>query len=317
MQTRVITILGTTASGKGALGRALAERLGGEIVSLDSMKVYRSMDIGTAKPSAAARAAVPHHLIDVVDPWEPFSAARYVELADAAVTDVHARSRPVVLIGGTMLYFNCFYKGLFAGPSADAAIRSELRERAAREGVEALHGELTRIDPVAAERIHRNDLHRIERAIEVFRLTGTPISTLQAQWETAGIRRPDWEWTLIGLRHEREHASRRINERVKRMIAAGLVAEVRRLWEDPRGLSDTARQAVGYSELIEHFEGRSSLDHALELVKVHSRHLAKHQRTWLRRIIGIRWLDLTPEDTVESALPRLAALLTEAAPARG
>ena len=225
MENRVITILGCTASGKGGAARALAAELGGEIVSVDSMKVYRGMDIGTAKPTPAQRAAIPHHLIDVADPWDAFSAAEFVEQADKAVAAIHARGRPVVAVGGTVLYFKCFYQGLFAGPSADEALRAQIRTRAEREGLEALHAELARVDPEAAARIHRNDLRRIERALEVYRLTGTPISELQRQWDSDAIRRPEWDWRLVGLRRDKDAASRRINERVRRMVAEGLVEE--------------------------------------------------------------------------------------------
>lgn len=145
VENRVITILGCTATGKGALARAVAQRLGAEIVSIDSMKVYRGMDIGTAKPSTEWRAALPHHLIDVADPWEPFSAARFVELADVAVAEIHGRGRPVVAVGGTVLYFKCWYEGMFAGPSADPELRARIRARAEREGLDALHAELTQI----------------------------------------------------------------------------------------------------------------------------------------------------------------------------
>ena len=302
---RVIAILGCTASGKGELGRALAERIGGEIVSVDSMKVYRGMDIGTAKPSAADLAAVPHHLVNVADAWEPFSAARFVQLADAAVADIHARGRPAVAVGGTVLYFRAFYNGLFEGPSADESVRAEIRARADEIGLDALHAELAAVDPQAAARIHRNDIRRIERALEVHRLTGQPISKLQTQWDAPALRRPDWQWRLIGLRREREAANRRINERVRRMIAAGLVDEARRIWSDPRGVSSQARQAVGYAELFDHFEGRISLEEAIERIKIHSRRLAKHQRTWMRRMSDISWIDLSPE---ERSLERLDAI---------
>jgi len=151
MENRVVTILGCTASGKGSLARALASEIGGEIVSVDSMKVYRGMDIGTAKPTREQRAAIPHHLIDVADPWESFSTARFVELADRAVAEIHGRDRLVIAVGGTVLYFKCFYEGMFSGPAADPGIRAEIRARAEREGLDALHAELAGIDPKAPE----------------------------------------------------------------------------------------------------------------------------------------------------------------------
>ncbi len=309
MQKQVIAVLGCTASGKGTLARALATALGAEIVSVDSMKVYRGMDIGTAKPSPAARAALPHHLIDVVDPWEPFSVARFVELADEAVAAIHARGRPVVAVGGTVLYFKCFYQGLFQGPSADPELRNQIRARAAREGTAPLYEELVRIDPPAAQRIHRNDLRRIERALEVFHLTGTPISTLQRQWAGDALRRPDWNWTLLGLRRPREWNNRRINDRVREMVAAGLIDEARRIWSDPRGISDQARQAVGYAEWFAHFAGRLTRDEAVEQVKINTRRLAKQQRSWLKQLTGVRWIDVAEEDTAGTLLSRAQELL--------
>ncbi len=313
VENRVIVITGGTASGKGTLGRALARHLGGEIVSIDSMKVYRGMDVGTAKPGADERAAVPHHLIDVADPWEPFSAARFVELADAAVTEIHGRGRPVVAVGGTVLYFKCWYEGIFEGPAADAATRAEIRRRAEVEGLAALHAELARVDPEAAARIHRNDLRRIERALEVYQLTGRPISELQRQWSHPGPRRKDWHWTLVGVRRAREEANRRINQRVRRMVDAGLVDEARRLWSDPRGVGRQAGQAVGYAELRSHFEGRMSLDEAIEQIKIHSRQLAKHQRTWLKRLPDVHWIDADGVDDTAELLPAVLTVLATAA----
>jgi tRNA dimethylallyltransferase len=309
MEQRVITILGCTASGKGTLARALAGPLNAEIVSVDSMKVYRGIDIGTAKPGPAERGQIPYHLVDVADPWEHFSVARFVTLADQAVTDIHSRGRPVVAVGGTLLYFKCLYQGIFAGPTADPAIRAEIRRRAAAEGLDKLHAELARVDPAAAERIHRNDLRRIERALEVHQLTGRPISALQQQWSSAEIRRPDWGWRLIGLRRARPDNNHRINERVRRMVAAGLVEEARRIWEDPRGVGDQARRAVGYAELFDCFAGRMSRDDAIERIKINTRGLAKQQRTWLKRLPEIRWIDVAETDPPETILARAQDLL--------
>ena len=308
MPKRVIAILGCTASGKGALACALASELGGEIVSVDSMKVYRGMDIGTAKPTAEQRAAVPHHLIDVADPWESFSAARFVELADGAIAEIHRRNRPAIAVGGTVLYFKCFYAGMFAGPSADPALRAEIRARAEREGLDTLHAELARVDPEAATRIHRNDLRRIERALEVYHLTGRPISELQQQWNGESLRRPEWDWRLIGLRRDKRAAARRINERVRRMLAAGLVDEARGIWSDARGVSDQARRAVGYAELFDHFAGKMNLEEAVERIKISSRRLAKQQRTWLKRLGDVNWIDLAEHDNVASVLSRALPL---------
>ncbi|MBN1489016.1 MAG: tRNA (adenosine(37)-N6)-dimethylallyltransferase MiaA [Phycisphaerae bacterium] len=302
MAIRVDFILGCTGCGKGRVGRALARRLDAEIVSVDSMKVYRRMDIGTAKPSAEERAEVPHHLMDIVEPSESFSAARFVEAADAAIAEIAGRGRRILAVGGTCLYIKSLTEGLFEGPGADPAIRATLRERAAAEGSAALHAELQRIDPVAAERIHPNDLRRIERAIEVFQLTGTPISELQKQWDQSRTR---YDCRFWGLRREKLEQSQRINLRVHRMIEIGLVDEVRALLAEPAGLSEVAAQAVGYAEISAHLRGACPIDDAIEDIKINSRHLAKSQRTWFRRWQGVHWTDIDEADTVDSVVERL------------
>lgn len=302
MAIRLHMLIGTTASGKGRTALELARRCGGEIVSIDSMKVYRRMDIGTAKPSAAARAEVPHHMIDVVEPSEPFSLGRYMEGAQAAIRDIADRGRPIIAVGGTMLYVQGLTRGVFEGPSADDDFRREFRERVRRDGLAALYGELMRVDPAAASKIHTNDQRRIERALEVYQLAGVPISELQTQWEN---RESPYECRVVGLRREQELESRRINARVKRMIDAGLVNEVRSLLAEPKGLSMQATQAVGYAEIIAHLRGHMSLDGAVERIKINSRRLAKHQRTWMRRMTDIIWVDVSEMDTVGSVAERV------------
>ncbi|MFQ5491504.1 MAG: tRNA (adenosine(37)-N6)-dimethylallyltransferase MiaA, partial [Phycisphaerae bacterium] len=222
----VTFLMGCTGCGKGAVGRALAESIGAEIISVDSMKVFRHLDIGTAKPSAEARRRVPHHLIDVVEPWEDFSVASFLDLAEAAIADAARRGCPILAVGGTALYIKALSEGMFDGPAADPELRSKLMDRAQREGLGVLHAELSAVDAQAGERIHPNDLRRIVRALEVFELTGQPISTLQTQWDQQRTVRP-CAW--IGLRRDREDQNRRTNARVKRMMELGLVEEVTRL----------------------------------------------------------------------------------------
>ncbi len=301
----MILVLGVTASGKGRLAFELARRLGGELVSIDSMKVYRRMDIGTGKPTLETRRQIPHHLIDVVEPSESFSVGRFLDLATAAIDDVRARGLPVIAVGGTALYIKALLYGLFEGPGRDEAIRAELRARAESEGLPALHEELRRIDPAAADRIHVPDAKRIIRALEVHRLTGRPISSFQTQFDAAS---PRPGWTLIGLRRPREAESHRINARVKRMIDSGLVDEVKSLLAEEKPLSQQARCAIGYAEIIDHLNGKMSLDDAIEAIKKNSRHLAKAQRTWFKRFAEVHWLDLTPEDTLETVFPRALAI---------
>ncbi len=299
---RLNFIVGCTASGKSSLGVELARRLGGEIISIDSMKVYRGMDIGTAKPSAAIRAEIPHHLVDVVDPWEDFSVAQYVALADQAIADIHSRGKPILVVGGTPLYIKALSEGLFEGPGADPQVRERLQALAQEQGTPALHERLRQADPVAADRIHRNDLRRLVRALEVFELTGKPISALQEQWDR---QRPRYDGQFIGLRWSKEDLHLRIKERVLRMMDRGLVEEVRSLLNLNRPLSTAARQAVGYAELIEHVQGGLDFDHAVESIKINTRQLAKAQRTWFRRFRTIEWIDVTPESTAMSVADSL------------
>jgi len=297
----VIVLLGCTASGKSDLAEALARRLSGSLLVCDSMQVYRGMDIGTAKPPRDIQAQIPHHMLDLVDPWETYSAARFA--AEARPMLEAPRDRPIIIVAGTILYLRALMEGLFEGPSADPALRAQLQDEATRLGTPALHAQLAAVDPLAASRIHSNDLRRIIRALEVHRLTGTPISELQTQWNRD---HPAIPGRYLGIRREKDDLNRRINLRVKAMLAAGLVDEVRRLRDHPRGLSPEAANAVGYRQLLDHFAGRCSLDDAIEQIKIQTRHLAKLQRTWLKRFTETHWLDAS-EGTSTATL--LAAAL--------
>ena len=273
-------IAGPTAGGKSALALALADAItsaGGaaEILSADAFQVYCGMDIGTAKPPPADRARVPHHLIDIRDPRQPFTVDDWLRLADPLIDDVRRRGSVPIVVGGTHLYIKALLEGLFDGPPPDEALRADLAARTD----EHLRDELERVDPIAASRLHPNDRRRTIRALEVFRQTGRPISDLQQQWDRR--RRPDAR--LIVLDWPAEAINRRINARVRHMIDAGLVAEARGLY-DAGALGAQARAALGYKQLIEHFEGRLSLDDAIERIKIDTRRFAKNQRTWLRRL---------------------------------
>jgi len=306
MDKKKILILGVTASGKGKLAFEIAKAVGGEIVSIDSIKVYRRMDIGTAKPSAETRRQIPHHLIDVLEPSESFSVGRFLELADVAINDILSRDRPVVAVGGTAMYIKTLLYGLFEGAGTDENIRTQIKARIESEGLARLYHELSIIDPAATQRIHGNDAKRIIRAMEVYQLTGKPISSFQQQFESAG--NVD-EWVIIGLRREKVDASHRINMRVKRMIEGGLVDEVKRLLTEERPLSLQARCAIGYAEIIDHLEGKTSLDEAIELIKKNSRQLAKAQRTWFKTFRSVQWLDVKEDDTVENVVPKAMAIV--------
>jgi len=302
-----IIIFGCTASGKSDLAEGIARRLGrtlssgkpAPVMAVDSMQVYRGMDIGTAKPSPQIREEIPYLMVDVVDPWEIYSAARFIAEARPIVEQAARDGTPLVLAGGTILYLRSLIDGMFEGPSANEAIRAELAARAQREGAPALHAEMAKVDPAAATRIHPNDLRRIVRALEVYRLTGTPISDLQTQWSA---EHPAVDALYIGIQREKELLNRRINARVKKMIEAGLVEEVRRLSQDPRGFSAEAASGVGYKEIQAHLAGNCTLDEAIEQIKIQTRYLAKMQRTWLKRWPGVgkvRWL--TAGEGVEGA----------------
>jgi tRNA dimethylallyltransferase len=291
---RVYFIIGCTASGKGAFGRELASRVGGQIISVDSMKIYRRMDIGTAKPSPQIRAQIPHWCLDIVDPWEKFSVAQYVRHADQAVSAIRQAAAIPLAVGGTSLYFKALWEGIFEATSPDPQIRRRLLERSAGEGLAALHAELGRADPQAATRIHANDEKRIVRALEVYQATGKPISQLQRQWGADAGR---YDCVFLGLRRDKADLSHRINLRVKRMIYAGLRDEVAALLADPRGISDQAAQAVGYAEMFRHLNGELTLDEAIEQIKINTRRLAKKQRTWQRRFPNVNWFDLAADTT--------------------
>jgi tRNA dimethylallyltransferase len=303
---RVHFILGCTAGGKGRVGLELARRFGGQIISVDSMKIYRGMDIGTAKPLPQVRAEIPHHCIDLVDPSETFSVARYLEHADRAVERIASAGDLVLAVGGTALYFKAISQGLFSGPGADAATRDRLRRRAERDGLAALHTELARIDPQTAGRIHPNDEKRIVRALEVYELTGEPISSLQRQWDSEHTR---YDCVFIGLRRSRQDANRRINARVKRMVEQGLRDEVAGLLARSDGISHQAAQALGYAEMIDHLRGRCTIEDAIERIKIHTRQFAKRQRTWFRRFREVRWIDVGADTTGEQVADEAARII--------
>jgi tRNA dimethylallyltransferase len=295
-------IAGPTAVGKSALALALAERLNGEIISVDSMQVYRGMDIGTAKPSAAERARVPHHLIDVVDLTESFDAARFLSLARVAVNEIQSRGRVPVFCGGTGLYFKAYRDGLGETPPADAGLRAELEATP----MDALLDFLRERDALTFERIDRQNPRRVIRAVEVIRLTGRPFSGQRAPWGGSGGDAPrNGSGLWLGLRRPTEDLRLRIDLRVNAMFVAGLVDETRGLLG--RGLAEnrTALQALGYRQVVEHLESQRGLDETVEWVKVRTRQFAKRQMTWFRRQLGLHWIDLANDSDPEALADRL------------
>jgi tRNA dimethylallyltransferase len=277
---RVVAVVGPTASGKTGLAVALAEALGGEIVSVDSMQVYRGLDIGTAKPDAETRARVPHHLLDVADPDEEYSAARFADAADAAAAGIAARGHSVVACGGTGLYLRAWLDGLFAAPPADPAIRARHREL----GVAEVRARLATIDPEAAGAIQPNDLVRLSRALEVYEQTGTCI-TCHRRRAARGRR---YRVRLVGLEPPREELYRRIDARFAGMIQAGLVDEVRRTVAR-YGAGARPLGALGYRQIRDHLAGALCLDEAIRQAQRDTRHFARRQLTWFRAEPGVAW----------------------------
>jgi tRNA dimethylallyltransferase len=311
----MILILGTTASGKGRLAFELAKSLDADIVSIDSMKVYRRMDIGTAKPSLEQRSRIKYHLIDIVEPSDSFSVGAFHEVVLQAIGQIRNRGKKIIAVGGTALYIKALLYGLFEGPGSDENVRIQLRRRIETEGSMELHRELAVVDPVAAERINPNDSKRIIRALEVYQITGRPISSFQRQWKTHDVQSPgnnnNHNWTIIGLQRERTDTSSRINQRVKKMILAGLVDEVKSLLDEEKPLSKQARCAIGYAEIIQYLDGRIDLKEATELIKKNTRRLAKGQRTWFKTFQNVHWLDIEQNETIEEILGRTLKLLSD------
>jgi tRNA dimethylallyltransferase len=278
-------LAGPTAAGKSAVALELAEHIGGEIISVDSMQVYRGMDIGTAKPSPACQKRVPHHLIDVAGLDESFDAARFVSMAGVAVAAIRSRRRVPIFCGGTGLYFKAFQEGLGGAPPSDPIIRAELEATS----LETLLTELERRDPAAFQKVDRQNPRRVIRALEVIRITGRPISEQRADWQAG---RPAVPGHFIGLTRLAGELSDRIRQRVDEMFASGLVAETEALLQ--RGLAEnpTALQALGYRQVVEHLRGERPLAETIELVKIRTRQYAKRQLTWFRRQMRLDWITL-------------------------
>jgi len=306
----IILILGPTAGGKTSLSIELANLLpgngvGGEIISADSMQVYRGMDIGTAKPTARERAQAPHHLVDIVDPNEPFTVDDWRVLAEQKILEIRSRNRWPIVVGGTNLYVRVLLEGIFEGPTADESFRREMSKLESAE----LHHRLQQVDPEAARRIHPNDCKRLTRALEVFHATGRPISEWQQQWNEEGPNgsnvRPDS--VIVGLDWSVSTINYRINSRVRAMMEEGFEGEARRLYE-AGCLGRQASEALGYKQLIAHFRGECTLAEAVERIKIETRRFARKQRTWLKRFRPhprSQWLNadvLSSEDIVKQAL---------------
>jgi len=331
----VYVLVGATASGKTEVAVELARLIGAELASMDSMKVYRGMDIGTAKPEikgsgpfcakhpegpfrqkgpdpfisgcCAEKTLDPFsprwHLLDLAEPSEDFNVGKWLSAADRAISEAAGRGAPMVFEGGSPLYCRALLYGLFAGPPRDAELRKELRSRAQDEGVEKLHAELVAVDPAAAAKIGPRDMRRIERALEVWRLTGRPISAEQRQF---GQLRPGYDFRLAGVERARAELYRRIDARVDAMMAAGFLEEVRALLAAPARPSREAMQALGYRELARHLAGEISLDEALYLTKRNTRHFARRQLGAFRKIPGFEWFAFEGQESPSALAARIA-----------
>jgi tRNA dimethylallyltransferase len=284
-----LILTGPTGSGKSAVALELAERVGGEIVAMDSMTLYRGLDVGTAKPTAAERARVRHHLIDVLDPWESANVAWWLDRAAEACADIRARGKRPLIVGGTPFYLKALLCGLFDAPPADPDLRRQLEAEAERIGPPALHERLRVVDPTAAGRLHPNDVRRVVRALEVCELTGRPISDLQQTWDTPtflGRRGQGPPPACVVLEWPRDELYRRIDARVDAMLAVGWLDEVRRLRERPLGKE--ASQALGYRELMRFLDGAGGWAETIARIKTRTRQFAKRQLTWFRGLPGCR-----------------------------
>jgi len=303
--SRVAFIVGPTGSGKSALALELAARLGMEIVNADSRQVYRAMNIGTAKPTAAERVRVPHHLIDIRDPDQPLNVAEFASLARAAISEIQSRGRHALVVGGSGLYLRALQGGVFASPPASREFRDRLATIAAEHGIEHLHQRLAEVDPAAAARIGHNDLYRIVRALEIYELTGEPISAHQARHRFASAK---FDSLTVGLDLERAQLYQAIERRFDQMMDAGLLDEVREL--RARGYGESAPlRTIGYKHLAAYLNCELSLEEAVSLAKRDSRRFAKRQLTWFRHEPAVVWLK--PAFALEHATGLVEKFLAE------
>jgi tRNA dimethylallyltransferase len=305
LSSELLLLAGPTASGKSEVALLLAEHLGGEIISVDSMQVYRGLDIGTAKPASAEQQRVRHHLIDVVNVTEPFDAAQFARLAHASVAEIQGRGRVPILCGGTGLYFKAFLQGLGEAPPANSALRAELEKIPLPD----LLRELAERDPRMFEEIDRQNPRRIIRAVEVIRQTGKPFSEQRAQWQTSPPRGTASSVRFFGLARSPVDLRSRIDVRVDEMFRRGLVGETERLLEQGLARNKTALQALGYRQVVEYQRGKRSLAETIESVKISTRQFAKRQMTWFRRQAQLTWIEVPPDESTPEIASRIEQML--------
>ena len=298
-------LTGATGSGKTPLAIEIARRINAEIISLDSMAIYRDMDIGTAKPSQEQRQAIPHHLLDIIAPTESFSVSSYVLAAKEAADAILQRGKKVLICGGTPLYLKSLIRGLFLGPEADWDFRDAVEKDLADYGEEALIARLEQVDPLLAHKLHPHDHRRMIRALEVAKLTGKPLSHWQQQFEVPSLPK---ECPVVVLKIERAWLHERINSRAEQMLEDGLVREVEGLLEKYGEIGRTAAQAVGYREVLGHLKESVAMEETLELIKAHTRQFARRQEIWFRGLSELQWLEITPEKSIELLADEAIAL---------
>ncbi|MEM8733558.1 MAG: tRNA (adenosine(37)-N6)-dimethylallyltransferase MiaA [Planctomycetota bacterium] len=292
-------LTGATASGKTPLALEIATRLDAEIISLDSMAIYRGMDIGTAKPSLEERKRIPHHLIDIVDPIESYSVSSYVMAAHEAAAEIRGRGKKVLICGGTPLYLKSLIRGLFLGPEADWEFRESVESDIQAYGEEALLARLKQVDPLLSHKLHPHDHRRIIRALEVAKVTGSPLSHWQQQFDKPA---PKNRCPVAVLKIDRAWLHTRINTRVDQMLEQGLVGDVEQLQSLHGQLGRTALQAVGYREVIEHQSGKLDAKEMVEAIKAHTRQFARRQEIWFRGLRELEWCEVSPEKTADSTV---------------
>ena len=306
----IICILGPTAVGKTSVAIKLAQVFNAEVLSVDSRQIYQQISIGTAKPTKEEQETIRHHLIDCVDIDQTFSVADYQLLADQAINNIHNCQKRVLLVGGSGLYFRAIVDGLFDGPGADWQIRADLSQKAERYGRDYLHRKLRRIDPISAGRIHPNNLPRVIRALEIYKLTGRPISDFQRNWSQ---NQPRYNFSAFGLTMPRKQLYHRIETRVNYMLEIGWIDEVKNLLEEYNSDAHInlraypAVQSYGYKEIIDYLDQHLGLDQAISQIKQRTRNYAKRQLTWFRKDSRINWLDVSDFDSVDQIIERMSA----------
>jgi tRNA dimethylallyltransferase len=298
-----IFIAGPTAVGKSEIALALAEKIGGEIISVDSMQVYRGLDIGTAKPNSAERKKIPHHLIDICELTENFDAAQFIRLAQKAVEEIQSRNKTPIFCGGTGLYFKAYLSGLGEAPSANPELRAELEATS----FEKLLRELRERDPEAYKKIDKQNPRRVIRAVEVIRLTGKKFSEQRAEWKAQSALPIKTNFYCFMRQSADMHAL--INARVDAMFARGLADETRELLQRGLEQNKTAMQAIGYRQVVEHLRGERPLAKTIELVKTKTRQFAKRQLTWFRRQLDPEWIELKPEESLEKCAEKICEMI--------